>query len=271
MATWVIISKLDAGSTLLLEGRVKMQPSSDQDALSRRVDFLKNVSPFAKLSQAGLAALVGDFRLREYAKDELVFRQGDTSCEFYIIFSGKVRIFKNSLSGNETSIIIFSTHDIIGEFATIDNRPRSATAKAIMPTSLLQMQQEKFLNHMRTIPDLAIAMSELLVKKIRWTANFAETVAQYDAPGRLLHTLLLYNAQFGQAIEAGKRYEIDLGLTQSGLASLVGARREWINRLLQDWRKRGLLEYEAGKIIILDLPRVEAERDSRLEANQSEW
>jgi CRP/FNR family transcriptional regulator, cyclic AMP receptor protein len=54
---------------------------------------------------------------------------------------------------------------------------------------------------------------------------------------------------------------------------MVGARREWVNRLLNDWRRRGLLEFENGVITILDLPRVEAERDSRIEANQgkAEW
>jgi len=47
---------------------------------------------------------------------------------------------------------------------------------------------------------------------------------------------------------------------------LVGARREWVNRLLQDWRRRGLIEYEAGRIVILDLPAAQRERDSRIEA-----
>ena len=46
-----------------------------------------------------------------------------------------------------------------------------------------------------------------------------------------------------------------------------------MNRILQDWRKRGLIECKAGKITILDLPRVQAERDSRTEASQLdvEW
>jgi CRP-like cAMP-binding protein len=83
--------------------------------------------------------------------------------------------------------------------------------------------------------------------------------------------LLLYNEQFGQEAEAGKRYVLDLSLSQTDLASLVGARREWINRLLRDWQKRGLVTYEAGKIIILDLPRAKQERDSRIEANVSKW
>jgi hypothetical protein len=59
---------------------------------------------------------------------------------------------------------------------------------------------------------------------------------------------------------------LELGLNQTDLATLVGARRGWINTILQDWRKRRLIEYEAGKIILLDLPRIRQERDSRFAA-----
>ena len=64
---------------------------------------------------------------------------------------------------------------------------------------------------------------------------------------------------------------LDLSLNQADLASLVGARREWVNRILRDWRQRGLIEYNAGRITILDLPRVEAERDSRIETFRERW
>jgi len=110
------------------------------------------------------------------------------------------------------------------------------------------------LRHMREMPNLALGVARLLVSKVRWTAAYAETIAQYDAAGRLLHILLLYNQQFVQEQEADKRYLLDLSLNQTDLASLVGARREWVNRILQDWRKRGLIECQAGKLIILDLP-----------------
>jgi CRP-like cAMP-binding protein len=135
------------------------------------------------------------------------------------------------------------------------------------------MWGDRFLQHMREMPDLALEMVRLLTGKLRWTTTFAETIAQYDAAGRLLHILLLYNERFGQEQIVGKRYVLDLALNQADLATLVGVRRERINRLLQDWSRRGLIEYDDGKLIILDLPRVRQERDSRNEANldQGEW
>jgi CRP-like cAMP-binding protein len=244
------------------------QPSdSDNDPISHRITFLRQVPLFAELPEANMATLVGDFRLREYGRGETIFHQGDRGRELYVVMQGKVRIFKISPAGEETSINIFSVGDIVGEFSTIDGQPRSATAKAIERCALLEMTRERFLSRMHEMPDLALSVSQLLVAKARWTAAYAETIAQFDAAGRLLHILLLYNEQFGEEIEPGKQYELDLALNQTDLASLVGARREWINRILQTWRKRGLIAYDAGRITILDLPAVERERDSRVEAN----
>lgn len=240
----------------------------DNKTLARRVAALKEFNLFAGLAEKELVTLVEDFRLKEYGRDEIIFRQGDESREVYLVLKGKVRIYKISPSGDETSIDIFSAHDIFGEFAALDNEPRSATAKAVGAVTLLTMSQERFLHHLRSTPTLALNLARVLSLKLRWTSAYAESVAQFDAAGRLLHILLHHNARYGQAIEPGKRYVVDLALNQSDLASMVGARREWVNRLLSDWRKRGLLEFDNGVITILDLPRVEAERDSRIEANQ---
>jgi CRP-like cAMP-binding protein len=240
---------------------------------ARRLELLKGIPLFSTLRESQLLQLVDDFRLREFEKDELIFRQGDDSREVYIVLKGLVRIYKISPGGGETSIDLFSRDDLIGELAALDYQPRSATAKAVGPASLLSMSQENFLRHLQAMPELALALARLLSQKLRWAASFAESVAQFDAAGRLLHFILLYNTRYGRELEPGKRYELDLALSQSDLASMVGARREWVNRILVDWRRRGLLEFERGVITILDLPRVVAERDSRTEANLSsgEW
>jgi CRP-like cAMP-binding protein len=128
----------------------------------------------------------------------------------------------------------------------------------------LVISQAKFLHHLEQTPGLALAMCKQLVGKARWTSMYAQTIAQLDAAGRLLHLLLLYNDEFGQIEEEGRRSVLDLGLNQTDLASLVGARRGWINSILQDWRKRGLVEYASGVITLLDLPRIQQERDRRI-------
>jgi CRP-like cAMP-binding protein len=230
-----------------------------------RVAFLNTIPLFQGLSDTVLAQILNDFQPVAYPKHTLLFWQDDPSDKLYLIQKGKVRIFKMNPAGHETSINIFSTRDLIGEFGIIDQQPRSANAKTITSCVIWQISGPVFMRYMHELPGLAVAMAHLVVQKARWTAAYVETVAQYDAAGRLLHILLLYNDQFGEALEAGRRYRLDLGLTQDDLASLVGARREWVNRLLQDWRQQGILEYKAGVMLIHDRERMEQERDQRLE------
>jgi len=247
--------------------------SMSDEILSKRTDFLRKVPLLARLGEENLKVLTGNFHSRKYKRKEIIFHQGDDSKVLYVIMRGKVRIFSISPAGNETSIRIFSEHDMIGEFAAIDGQPRSTTAEAVEDCALLEMEHTRFLRCIHEMPELAMALIRLLVEKLRWTTAYAETIAQYDTAGRLLHTLLHYNEVLGNEIVAGKRYELDLSMNQTDLASLVGARREWVNRILRDWSKRGLIEYKGGKITILDLPAVEEERDRRIDlyADDEGW
>lgn len=248
-----------------------MSKSTNQELTTRRIEFLRNVPLFQELSDTELEPILADLRPKEYGRDETVFSQGDESHALYLVFKGKIRIFRVSPSGNETSIAIFAEHDVIGEQGTLNDVPRNATAKSIGKSTLLVMSQERFQYHLESSPRLALRLAKLLSKKLSWTAAFAESVAQFDAAGRLLHMFLIYVEQYGKRVERSDEgddvYELELSLNQTDLASMVGARREWINRILRDWRKRGLLEYANGKLTILDMARVKAERDSRIEAN----
>ena len=250
-----------------------MRPSSRSTPLADKLAFLKQVPLCAHLADQELITFSQDLKLREYAKGQIVFEQGDQGHSLYIVLSGKVRVFRLTPSGLETTLTILGTGDLVGEFAAIDDQPRSASARAIGKCALLQISAETFSEHVRELPKLALGLMQVLVAKTRWTAAFAETIAQYDAAGRLLHILLLFNEKFGEEQKPGQTYLLDLGLNQTDLASLVGVRREWVNRILQYWSKEKLIEYEGGKLVILDLARVRQERDSRLEANldQTDW
>lgn len=229
------------------------------------VDFLKKVSIFSTLDDSERENLVKDFHLRKYKKGEIIFHQGDDSQFLYIVQKGKVRVYSTSPSGNETTIRIFANRNVVGEFAALDGMPRSTTAQAVENCDLLYMTRPDLLRHIKQKPKLGHQMINLLLEKLRWTTNFAETIAQYDTAGRLLHTFLRYKEVMGTEIEAGKCYEIDMHMSQSDLASMVGARREWVNRILQKWKDKGLIQFIRGKVKILDLKRVEKERDRSME------
>ena len=209
-----------------------MCASSRSTPLPDKLAFLKQVPLCAHMADQELIAFSQDLRLREYAKGQIVFEQGDLGHTLSIILNGKIRVFRLTPSGLETTLTILGTGDLVGEFAVIDQQPRSASARSVGKSSLLQMNADTFFRHIRELPNLALGLMRVLVAKTRWTAAYAETIARYDAAGRLLHILLLFNEKFGEE-KPDQTYILDLGLNQTDLASLVGVRREWVNRILQ--------------------------------------
>lgn len=215
--------------------------------------FLTQVPMFAGQTEEALAQVAREFRFRTYAANEIIFHQGDLPRSLYVVYSGKVRTYHLTLEGEETTVNILTRRQLLGELAVVDGRPRSASARAIDDCVLMEMSAETCLYYLERAPGMALALCRDIVAKVRWTSSYAEMMARYDAEGRLQHLLLLYNEQFGQEIEPGKRYVLDLGLNQGDLATLVGTTRGWVNTIIQSWRRRGLIEFTNGKITILDV------------------
>ncbi len=242
----------------------------EKNDLDKRASFLRGVVPFQLLSTGELEQLSASFRSRTYKNRDFIIQQDDNSTDLFVIKSGKVRVLTLNPSGDESCLRVFSSGDIFGEVSACDGSPRSASAQALGQCTILVMTRHHFMTYLETMPKLAMSFIQFLLEKLRWTTLYSHTIAQYDTAGRLLHMLIHYKEIMGKEIVRGRTYEVDLGLNQADLASMVGARREWVNRLLQKWRKAGMLTYSRGKITILDLPEVEAERDRRMSVLQEE-
>jgi CRP-like cAMP-binding protein len=168
----------------------------------------------------------------------------------YIIESGKVRIFVLSESGHEISVRIFGPGDMFGELSVLDGLPRSAGAIAMEETHVMTLRREDLQSLLKQYPQIALGIITALTGRIRYTTDYAETFAFLDVDGRVAKRLLELAAQYG--LQTAQGTEIDLRLTQGDLASLVGATRERINKVLGFFRDEGLVDLDAHKVIILD-------------------
>ena len=100
-----------------------MKTAPRHDSQLENIRFLKTIPLFASLKDDALDMLVADFSPYEYAKDDVLFWQGDASTEMYLLRQGKVRIYKISPNGRETSISIFSTGNVICAIAYGNGNP----------------------------------------------------------------------------------------------------------------------------------------------------
>ena len=217
----------------------------------QRTHFLEQTPLFAGIEPAQLAAIAGDVIPRRFRQGEIIFHEGDPGQFLYLIQSGQVRIFVNGLDGSETSVILFGKPgDIFGELAVIDGLTRSASAVALTETLLLTMSRDDFRRHMRRCPQLALNFMKVLSHRVRYNTRQMDSLATLDVPKRLARKLMELGQNYGRVTPDGVR--INLTLTQSHLASLIGATRESTNKCLRHFRQRGWIQMGPGQILILD-------------------
>jgi CRP/FNR family transcriptional regulator, cyclic AMP receptor protein len=105
--------------------------------------------------------------VREFKAGDVIFKEGETGAEFFVIQSGKVDIqIGNRLLGT------LGDHDIFGEMALIDPAPRSATAVAKTDVKIVPVGEKQFLFLVSRTPHFALNVMRTLARRLR-TQNVA--------------------------------------------------------------------------------------------------
>ncbi len=139
-------------------------------------EFLKKVSWFEDLDQKSLDAIANSAVEQSYQPGQEIVRQGDVGVGAFIIRSGAVEIIQDK-DGHETRLATLGAGEVFGEMALLDEFPRSATVRAIEPTTVLGLQRWHFKGILESHPQLALALLPILTRRIR----FAEGMLPHQA------------------------------------------------------------------------------------------
>lgn len=202
---------------------------------------LARVPFFAGLDDEKLQLLASSLQRRTVRAGRHVFRQDEPGTSLFVIESGVVKVQRASPDGKEVILTILGPGDFFGELAILDGEPRSADAVAKEDCNLLVLERDDFLAFLSREPSAAAKLLAALSRRLRRTDQLVQDAAFLDVPARLARALL----QLAESPEAAR------GLTQSELAAMVGASRESVNRWLQFYRRRGLIDSASGSIRVL--------------------
>lgn len=99
-----------------------------------------------------------DQHVVELAAGQVLFSQGDVGDRAYVVRSGQIEIVRR-LQEQDVVLAVEGPGTIIGEMALIDDQPRSATVRAVEPTTLTVVSKEAFQFHLsRTDPVIRILL-----------------------------------------------------------------------------------------------------------------
>lgn len=105
--------------------------------------------------------------INEYDASEVVFEEGSTGRELFVVLDGKIDIVKNS--GTDRIVIVtLGKGEFFGEMAVIDGSSRSATAVAAVPgTRVMKINHARFVYLVSQQPAFALMIMDALSKRLR--------------------------------------------------------------------------------------------------------
>ncbi len=129
----------------------------------QKLQFLQKTELFAELSKAALNSICDIANEVAYPAEHTIFEEGDKGDSLYLLVDGEISIIKA-----ETEVLSFKENGYcIGEVALIDDKPRSATIKTVLPTCLLRITRNDFYQALAREPLIGRGMFRVLNNKIR--------------------------------------------------------------------------------------------------------
>jgi CRP-like cAMP-binding protein len=206
--------------------------------------FLDRISPRARKDLLALGVT------RPLSSGRRLFTEGGKDTHVEIIQKGFVKV-TTMTGGSDQLLAIRMSGDLVGEFAAVSSRPRSATVTAcgdIVSTIVKQADFRQFLNR---YPAVAAEVTATVGERLRWANERRADFSAYPVHIRLARVLADIVASCGQMDDEGLVIAVEL--SHAELATLVGAAPDTVQRALRTLRATQLIQTGYRRITVLDL------------------
>ena len=190
---------------------------------------------------------------RTYARGQIVFHQGDPGDALFVLVSGLVKVTVTSPRGDQMVLVTLQGPETFGELSLIDGKPRSASVEVLEDAQILRLGRDIW-RQLAEHPDFSVALLRAASRMVRRLTDQASDFAFLDLHGRVAKLLIRYADERGQRSDGG--ILLDLHMTQSDLAQMVGGSRQSVNQILRSLENRDYLEIRNKKILLKDEERL---------------
>lgn len=186
-----------------------------------------------------------------FTKGEIIFSEGEQADGFYVVCTGRIKIFKLSPEGREQILHIFGPGEVFGEVPVFSGKKFPASAEAMEKSRILFFPRDALISLIEENPAIALNMLAVLSMRLRRFTSMIDDLSLKEVPGRLAkHFLYLSEQKEGAS-------DLELNITKGQLASLLGTIPETLSRILTKMSEQGLIESDGRKIRIIDREGIE--------------
>ena len=205
----------------------------------------------SELSHSELQLLAARTSRKLFGAGQILFSEGDPCSGLLIIASGKVRIFKTSVSGREQVLAVNTPGESVAELPVFDGGTFPASAVATEDTEMAFISRHDFHSFCMEHPEVALKVLQVVGARLRRLVGIIEELSFTTIRQRLIAMLVKLAQSEGRKTAQGIAFQ--LPATHQELANQLGTVRELISRNLMRLQAEGLLDVDARQIVVKDL------------------
>jgi CRP/FNR family cyclic AMP-dependent transcriptional regulator len=205
---------------------------------------------FADAPASMLADVAASGKIRNLVRGDVLFEAGDDPDSIYVVLTGRIAIALGNrpFDHRESVIALMEEGDLFGEMGMLDKSARSAGARALETSTVLEIPYTSVLDQLNASTSLMWNVVRMLSRRLRAMDQALADSVFLDVTGRTAKRLVDLS---------GGKDEFILPVTQEELAGMVGASRERVNKAIASFIKLHWLEQHDRSYHILDRAKLE--------------
>jgi CRP/FNR family transcriptional regulator, cyclic AMP receptor protein len=191
-------------------------------------------------------------KIVKYRKGHVIFSQGDPAQAVHYLQTGSVKISVTSRRGKEAVVGLLGPTDFFGEGSIAGQPLRVATATALAPTTVLEIEKgemNRVIHEEHEFSDRFVA--HMLKRNVRFEEDLVDQL--FNSSEKRLARILLLVARYGHDENA---HHVIARISQETLAEMVGTTRSRVSFFMNKFRRLGFIKYNGGLQINDSLLRV---------------
>ena len=152
---------------------------------NQTIDFLRNISLFAKLTDGELSKFTDVSRIKSFKKGKVLYLEDEDATCFYIICSGWLKLFHTTEDGEEIVLAMLTTDSIAGKTAIFEKAHYTSSLQVVEDAQLLIIPLQMLTDQLKINNQLALNMLGSMVRYQRIHERQLEQYLLYSAPQRI--------------------------------------------------------------------------------------
>jgi CRP/FNR family transcriptional regulator, dissimilatory nitrate respiration regulator len=209
---------------------------------------IKDIVLFQGVSPEKIKFLISQSLVRKFKPGEMVIGEEDPIRSFYVVISGKLKLYRSSVEGKEQTLQLLGPGDPFGLCTAFATNAFPANAMAIEESSVILIPGTVMEETARQEPAILFNIIQILSQRLKDSMELIESLALKEIPGRLASFLCHLLPQDAE----NKKTSVELTISQRELSKILGATPEALSRALRKMANDGILSTAGRVISILD-------------------